>query len=70
MKDERPPEGNANKAEANDIARPIESTPMGKFQSLARGLLSVTRAQLEEEQATYEGAKKTSPRRKRIVPSS
>ncbi len=49
--------------QGDDKAEASETTPMERFRNLARRLVSVTPEEVAKEQAKYESAKTSSPRR-------
>ncbi len=54
------------KDEESDVTRDGKTSPMGKFKSLAQGLLKVTREQLDEEQKRYASSRSGGQRRDRL----
>ncbi len=59
------PEHDRDSAEgsAEHIPKANPQTPMGRFKTLTRQLLGVTRGQIEEEQKRYDAEKITHPYR-------
>jgi hypothetical protein len=66
-KKQQPPENYRDSAEGSveHIPKAIHKTPLGRFKTLTRQLLGVTREQVQEEQERYDADKITRPRRAR-----